>query len=255
MLLSVVTFIVDFKTANLSAFRNSSYSNLLPVRITYKIPGYIKDEVVNSLLFNSYLKAKNSELLRRNLMLQASITAYDALILENSKLKSLLDNNYLSANKLKLVDVIDDLSTDYTQKLVINMGSDHQLAVGMPVVDENGLIGEIEEVFSNRAVVIMITDPSHAVPVLNNRTGIRTIVFGNGKTNMVKVPFYPSTETKLEHGDVFVTSGLGGKYPYGIPVGKITRIEAKSSEPFADVSLQAFGGFRKNRTIMVVKSL
>ena len=135
ILLSVVTFLVDYKTNNLHKLKSSVYSNLLPLRLTYKIPGYIKTEISNSIIFNNYLKEQNSKLLKNNLLLKASILGYDALALENTKLKKLLNNDYLSEKRFKLVDVVDDLSTDYIQKLVINMGFSEGLKAGMPVAD------------------------------------------------------------------------------------------------------------------------
>jgi rod shape-determining protein MreC len=104
--------------------------------------------------------------------------------------------------------------------------------VGQAVIDAHGIMGQVIEALPNTATVLLITDPTHAIPVTIERTGMRAIAHGSGALDSLELPNIPiSADVKV--GDKLITSGLGGVFPSGFPVGEIRSIKNDSSGMFA----------------------
>ncbi len=113
------------------------------------------------------------------------------------------------------------------------IGSNQGVAVGQPVIDAHGIMGQLVEVLGNvTSVAMLITDPTHAIPVMVERSGLRTIAYGTGAIDRLELPNIPIS-ADVQVGDRLVTSGLGGRFPAGFPVGAILSISTGSSSLFA----------------------
>ena len=102
------------------------------------------------------------------------------------------------------------------------------------MLDDAGCIGQTTHVGPWSAEVILITDPEHAVPVRIERTGLRTIAVGAGDTGSLALPYLPAN-ADVKAGDLLVTSGLGGVFPAGYPVARVTEVHRDAVQPLAQV--------------------
>ena len=179
----------------------------------------------------------DSEETARRLALQ-SIRAgqVEQLIQENARLRKLLALREQVASSVMAAEVLYDAADPYTRKVVIDKGLLQGIAQGSPVLDEAGILGQITRVYPLLSEVTLLTDRDLAVPVLNVRTGVRSVVFGDptpGGTGL-ELRFMGSNSDVLP-GDLLTTSGVDGVYPAGLRVARISRIERRADSAFAKI--------------------
>jgi len=119
------------------------------------------------------------------------------------------------------------------------------------VLDDRGLIGQTAHVGPWSAEVILITDPEHAVPVRIERTGLRTIAVGAGDATSLGLPYLPSN-ADIKSGDLLVTSGLGGVFPEGYPVARVTEVHRDAVQPLAQVRAEPLAHVDTDSEVMLV---
>jgi len=119
------------------------------------------------------------------------------------------------------------------------------------VLDDKGLIGQTTHVGPWSVEVILITDPEHAVPVRVERTGLRTIAVGAGDTTSLALPYLPGN-ADLKVGDLLVTSGLGGVFPEGYPVARVTEVHRDAVQPLAQVRAAPLAHVDSDSEVMLV---
>ena len=101
------------------------------------------------------------------------------------------------------------------------------------------------------AEVILITDPEHALPVSIERTGLRTIAVGAGDATSLALPYLPSN-ADVHSGDLLVTSGLGGVFPAGYPVARVTEVHRDAVQPLAQVRAAPLAHVATDGEVMLV---
>ena len=122
---------------------------------------------------------------------------------------------------------------------------------GQAVMDSYGLLGQTMHVGPWSAEVILITDPEHAVPVEIERTGVRTIAVGTGDTQSLALPYLPAN-ADVKPGDLLVTSGLGGVFPQGYPVARVTEVHHDAVQPLAQIRARPLAQLDKLHEVMLV---
>ena len=131
------------------------------------------------------------------------------------------------------------------------MGQQDEVYDGQALVDADGVIGQVIQTGLTTSQALLISDPSHALPVEVSRNGLRTIAKGTGELNRLDLPFLPNN-ADIEVGDLLVTSGLGGMFPAGYPVAVITTINRIPQEPFADVAAAPAASLDQVREVMLI---
>ena len=153
---------------------------------------------------------------------------------------------------IELVRIIrTELQGPYDQRIVIDHGSRDDVILSQPVIDANGIIGQISKIAYDHSVVTAITDASHATPVEVLRNGLRAIARGTGESQVLQMPFL-SFQADIEEGDVLVTSGLGEVYPAGYPVAEVSRIQGVAGEPFLTIEARPFAELDKVKNILLL---
>src|SRR5690606_7173201 len=111
----------------------------------------------------------------------------------------------------------------FRHRVVLDSGSRDGVRPGLAIVDATGVMGQVVAVSASTSTAILVSDPNHAVPVQVRRSGVRTIAFGTGRTDQLLLPnIPPSADVRV--GDELVTSGLGGTFPPGFPVGRLAEL-------------------------------
>ena len=180
----------------------------------------------------SELADENAKLREEALVLRARLSRLSALQDENTRLRLLLDVRQRLGLKAQLASLVDVDLDPFRQRIVIDRGSRDGVHEGQAVMDESGVLGQVLTAEPTRAFAILITDASHALPVTVARTGLRTIAYGSGETDTLKLPHIPFS-ADVHEGDQLVTSGLGGRFPAGLPVGTIRKVTQGDAGTFA----------------------
>jgi rod shape-determining protein MreC len=182
--------------------------------------------------------------------LRESFRARAALEAENAHLRE-RDALPPVAERWLAAEIVSIQQSSLRQKLLINRGAANGVFVAQAVLDDKGLIGQTTHVGPWSAEVILITDPEHAVPVRVERTGLRTIAVGAGDASSLALPYLPGN-ADIKTGDLLVTSGLGGVFPEGYPVAKVTEVHRDAVQPLAQVRAQPLAHLDTDTEVMLV---
>jgi len=168
---------------------------------------------------------ENARLREEALLLKAKLLKFAALEQENLRLRGLLDTSFKLGEQVMIAELLEVNLVPYEHVVMINKGSRFGVYPGQPVMDANGVVGQVLRVAAYSAEVILITDPNHAIPVQVNRNGLRTIAQGTGQIDRLSLP-YLNGSADIRPGDLLVTSGMGGIFPQGYPVATVTAAAA-----------------------------
>jgi len=195
------------------------------------------------------LREENAGLQQQVRELALAAMRFEALEQENARLRALTGSLPPLVTHSQLADVVNaDLGR---QRLVIDKGDHAGLYRSQPVIDATGLVGQVVRLGPWSAEVLLITDPEHAVPVEVLRNGIQTIAVGSGEEAELRLPFLPAT-ADVKAGDVVVTSGLGGVFPAGLPVGTVLEVVRDPDEILARVRVKPRATLAQDRQVIAL---
>jgi len=160
----------------------------------------------------------------------------EQLLLENKKLRNLLELRPSLNVKSQAAQILYEAPDPYSRKVVIDRGSSHGIAVASPVVNEAGVLGQVTRVYLSSAEVTLLTDKEAAIPVLNSRTLVRSAAFGGNPGGAMELRFMAGN-ADVQVGDTLTTSGVDGVYPPGLPVAKVAAVDRKVDSGFARILL------------------
>ena len=200
------------------------------------------------------LQQENQELRRTNLQLRGRQQKLESLEAENIRLRDLLDSSLKIGDQVLVAELIAIDLDPYKQQVIISRGSRSGVFEGQPVLDADAVMGQVIHVDPFSSIVLMITDPSHALPVQVNRNGLRTIAMGTGRINQLELANLPNN-ADIHEGDLVVTSGLGGHFPPGYPVAKVTEVVREPGQPFARVLAEPSANLERAREVLLVRTL
>jgi len=197
------------------------------------------------------LEAENHRLRARLRDLELRSMRYDALAQENAALLELRRSLPPVAQRWLPADIVNIQLDSLRQRVLIDRGTLNGVTPSQAVLDDDGVVGQTMHVGPWSAEVILITDPEHALPVQVERTGLRTIAVGAGDSASLALPYLPAN-ADVHAGDVLVTSGLGGVFPAGYPVARITEVHKDTVEPLAHVRAVPFAHLDTDSEVMLV---
>jgi rod shape-determining protein MreC len=201
---------------------------------------------------------QNEEAARRKLVLQSQrANQVEQLTLENQQLRKLLALRARLNSPTVTAEVLYDAADPYTRKVVIDKGLAQGIEAGSPVIDESGVLGQVTRVHPLISEVTLVTDTEQAIPVVNTRTGIRGIAYGDaGRYGSGGLELrYMAANADVQPGDLLTTSGVDGVYPPGIPVAKVSKVERRPDSAFARIVCTPQALVDGARHLMVLKSL
>jgi rod shape-determining protein MreC len=251
-MLCVALMLVDNRFAISQSIRTQISSVLTPVWWLVGRPYSYAQNVVDAVQSNQNLRDKVKAAEQKQLKSDLANQQLWVLQSENSELRALLNAQQRVAPRARLVEIITINPEANQKRFVINQGTKNAVKVGQVVIDSNGLVGQISEVHERSAVVIVITDADHAVPVMDTRSGFRSIVYGQGDNQILALAnLTPSDDVKL--GDVLVTSGVGGRFPAGIPVGVVNAFQQDAILTFLNADVTPFARLGYGRHMLLLE--
>lgn len=255
--LVVVTFLsfacmgIDKYTDSSATVRAFLNSLVTPIYYLASIPEDSFDWTVEQFRTREDLYEENQKLKRTQLLQGEKLQRFAFLKKENDKLRALLDSPVRQQGKKMIAQVMSIDSHPFRDVVVINKGFSSGVYEGQPVIDEFGVVGQVTSVATTSSRVILISDTTHAIPVRIERNGVRAVIEGSGRISSLKANNVPHSIDMVE-GDILATSGLGGIFPEGYPVAKITRVEHNLSLPFAQISAEPVAQLdRVNRVLLL----
>ncbi|XAH24122.1 rod shape-determining protein MreC [Xylophilus sp. GW821-FHT01B05] len=209
--------------------------------------------------FQTMRAAQELEDSARRQMLQQSQRAnqVEELLLENQRLRDLLGLRGRLQAPEQTAEVLYDAPDPYTRRVIIDRGTLQAVAPGSPVIDEFGVLGQITRVHPFLAEVTLLVERDYAIPVLNTRTGARSVAYGNplsGPGGGLELRFMPGN-ADVQEGDLLTTSGVDGVYPAGLPVARVDRVERRSDSAFARIHCEPLARMEGARHVMVLQPL
>jgi rod shape-determining protein MreC len=199
------------------------------------------------------LLEENERLSRENPILQGRSQQMVALLAENVRLRGLLNSVAMLRDDVLVAELIGVSPDPVRHQLVLDKGDEDDVFVGQPLINADGLMGQVVEVSAATSRALLITDATHSIPVQVNRNGVRAIAEGTGSLGALEIRHVSAT-TDIQVGDLLETSGLGGRFPSGYPVAVVTEIERDPGKMFAHVVARPSAALDRSRYVLLVFS-
>jgi rod shape-determining protein MreC len=222
-----------------------------PIQLAVSSPTNAWNWFQESLTTRDALRAENDRLKAQDRLLAIRAMRYEALARENGELRGLQDALPPVAEKWLAAEIVNIEINSLRQRVLINRGTSNGVFKGQALLDDKGVIGQTTHVGPWSAEAILITDPEHAIPVVIERTGLRTIAVGAGDSVSLALPFLPGN-ADVKAGDLLLTSGLGGVFPAGYPVARVTEVHRDAVQPLAQVRAIPFASVDTDREVVLV---
>lgn len=249
--LSVAMMLVDHRTQQLEKMRNVLHTIVYPIVFISTIPREVLRGISGSLESSSNLKADNEALRQENLLLRSRLEKLHSLEADNRRLKRLLGQSEQIGGHVLLAELVDVSLEPYTQQITLNKGSSDEVYIGQPVINGDGVIGQVVHTSHYQSTVTLLTDPGSAVPVMVMRNGLRGVLFGTGVRNKLSMP-YLTADADIREGDLLISSGMGGRFPPGYPVATVTEVKQHASEEFLSISTLPVTQLDHGREVLLI---
>lgn len=222
-----------------------------PVQLLVDMPIDVVSWSTDNLKSRQSLITENERLRSERLMLESKLQRFAVVEAENRRLRELLESSLKLNQKVLVAELLSVELEPFRRQIVIDKGKRQGAYNGQPIADARGIMGQITHVGAFSSTVLLITDPSHALPVEVNRNGLRAIAIGTGENNMLRLEHIP-TNADIREGDLLVSSGLDGRFPAGYPVGEVYDINLGAGDSFADITVKPTARLERSREVLMI---
>jgi len=251
--LSAALIVADYSGVGLSSVRNVLKYAASPLQWIVQIPSAAID------LINTQIATRET-LIRENQSLKSNLTERETALLrfksvqdENDRLRELLSIKK-DERSAEVGAMILSVKQDHLrQRVLIDQGSDAGIGRDQPVIDRGGVYGQTVSVGPTTSEVILLSDSGHAIPVIIERTGLRSIAVGTGDPHELLLPYLPRN-TDVEKNDRILTSGLGGIFKAGLPVGIVKDVKRDPSQPLARILVEPAAALDRSHEVLVLEA-
>ncbi len=251
VVLSILLMWLDNREHHLDAVRQAIGVAVYPVQIVVDSPARAWSWLREASASKNQLQLENSRLKTEALITRGRMQELAALKAENDRLRAMLDAREQVRGEVRVAGIMAVDANPYRHNIVLDVGTREGVYDGQAIVDASGVVGQVISTGLTTSQAILISDPDHALPVVVNRNGLRTIAFGTGEYNRLSLPFL-ANNADIETGDLLVTSGLGGAFPSGYPVAVVDSVTRLPQEPFAEVSATPAAALDQVREVMLI---
>jgi rod shape-determining protein MreC len=242
---------LDHRQHHLGTMRASLSVIVYPLQFLVNLPGTARDWLGEAFATRRALQEENARLRTQHLVLKADLQKLAALEAENLRLRELLDSSFQVGERVLVAEIMAVDLDPYRHELVLNKGTGYGIYPGQPLLDAEGVMGQIVNAGPLTSTAMLITDPNHAIPVQVNRNGLRSIALGIGSLSALSLPHIPNN-ADIRLGDLLVTSGLGGHFPPGYPVAEVVEIVRNPGHAFAYIEARPLAHLNRSREVLLV---
>jgi rod shape-determining protein MreC len=248
---SIGVMVVDHRQHELTAIRTALSAVAYPLQVLVQSPVAAWNWMSSSLATRSTLMAENEALKADNRDNDLRLLRLEAIEQENRRLRDLLNAAPRDVETSKVASILRVDLDPLRHRVLVDRGTSDGVTRAQAVIDSHGIFGQTSNVGLKASEVILLSDPTHAVPVQVERNGLRTIAVGTGDARRLALPYLPrNADVRVD--DRLVTSGLGGVFPAGYPVGRISEVKRDPSQPLATVSAEPAAALDRAREVMLL---
>ena len=254
LLISIVSaslMLLDHREEHLARIRQALSLVVYPIQVGVDLPFAGWRLASRALTDQSALLEENSQLRSERLAVDVRLQRLAALEAENDRLRAMLDSSARVSDRVLVVEILAVDLDPYRQRFTINRGLNDGVYIGQALLDADGVVGQIVRAGLMTSEVVLISDADHALPVAINRNGLRTIVVGTGDSSRLRLP-YLTNNADIEPGDLLMSSGLGGIFPSGYPVGRVLEVHRRPGQSFAEVIAEPAAQLDRDREVLLV---
>jgi rod shape-determining protein MreC len=244
---------VDSRVRMLEPIRQAISVALYPVQLMMLMPREVSHYVGTWVEDQADLSKRASTLEREASKAAILALQYKGLAAENVQLRQMLSLRQRQDVSTMAADILYETRESITRKVVIDRGAYHEISPGMPVMDAQGLLGQVVRVFPLISEVNLIVDKDQATPVQVARNGLRAVAYGGVEGGMLEIRFMAGN-ADIKEGDELYTSGIDGVYPPNLPVAKVIQIDRSTALGFARIVCQPLAGVTRNRHVAIIMS-
>jgi len=251
--IAILLMLLDSRYKQLDYMRSAITTAVYPVRAIAHSPYNFTQWTKESFRTRKQLREENYLLKTSQQQAQFELQRLQQIQAENHRLRVLLESAQAQQLNLQMAEIMRVSLDPGRRHVILNQGGQLGISKGQTVIDAQGLMGQILRTDPIQSEAILITDAKHVTPIEVNRNGIRSIAYGNGDSNELHLPYF-AQNSDISEGDLLVTSGLGGRFPVGIPVAEIVQITRNPSQTFLEVIAEPLAAMDQSRLVAVVKT-
>lgn len=248
---ALILMVADHRGGYLERIRH--WTGLLtgPLYLIASSPARLAETVHESVSTRARLSEENAALRQQLLVGNARIHRLEAVQLENQRLRALLGGTRGLRLSVQLSSLVDIDLDPFRHRILLDAGANRGVREGLAVIDGSGVVGQVIAVTPMNATAMLVSDPSHAIPVQVVRSGLRTIAYGTGRIDQLLLPNIPlSADVRI--GDQLITSGLGGTFPAGFPVGRISALSPDETRLFVVAQARPDAALDRSGEVLLV---
>ena len=251
---SVALIVADHRGGWLDQVRAHANVAMQPVWWLAGLPSRLGRSVREDAVTRGLLSEDNHRLRNELLVVNARLARAQAAAAENVRLRELLGAAGSGGLDVQLAPILNIDLDPTRQRLMLRAGTRDGVREGQTVIDAGGVVGQVIQTTPSTATVLLATDVDHAVPVLVARTGVRLVAYGQGRSDLLRLPNVPLS-IDVEVGDELVTSGMGGRFPAGFPVGTITALAPDDSRAFLVGEVRPAAQIDRGRDVLLLREV
>ncbi|MGE6098974.1 rod shape-determining protein MreC [Aeromonas salmonicida] len=251
VLISIAAIVADSRFGVFTHVRVYLSSLVSPLQYIANAPGIMLDTMSTQVQTRAGLIEQTKQQEQQLFTLRSRLLKMDHLEHENQRLRELLGSPVHKESRKMVAELLSVDSDPFSHQVLINKGALDGVYNGQPVINDQGVIGQVLHVGSTTSRVLLVTDSSHGIPVRVLRNDLRAIASGSGELDKLELRNLPRN-TDVQVGDLLVTSGLGGRFPEGYPVATVTRSDYVEGKPFAQVEAKPLVALDRLRYLLLL---
>ena len=248
---SLGLMVVDHRQHELQVIRATMSMAVWPLQRLVQSPAAAWAWLQSSLATQHALLADNQALREAARESSLKLLRLESIEQENLRLRALVQVEPREAERVQAATVLRVDLDPLRHRVLIDRGTRDGVSRGQPVIDAGGVVGQTTNVGPLAAEVILLSDPTHAMPVQVVRNGLRTIAVGSGDAGRLMLPYLPRN-ADVQVDDQLVSSGLGGVFPAGLPVARVVEVKRDPSQPLATVSAAPAAALDRDREVLLL---
>ena len=251
--MSIVLLMMDARVQALATLRQGAATVLYPLQLAALMPRDALASMGNYFSTLSTLQREVRDLKSTQLASAQALQQARLQMAENIQLRKLMGAREHLPVQSMMSEILYDARDPSTRKVVLDRGLRQGVALGLPVIDNAGVVGQVTRVFPFTSEVTLLTDKEQAIPVQVLRNGLRSVAYGRGQSGLLDLRFM-APNADIQIGDVLITSGLDGVYPAGLAVAKVVQVESSAAGAFGRVVCQPLAGIDRHRQLLILMS-
>lgn len=249
-LIAIILLVTDARLHTLTMVRETIGSALYPLQMFALMPRNAMHNVGDYFSRLSTLEKENATLKRAHTRNAFELQHGQQLQLENAQLRRLLGASQQTSVGSVMATILYDARDSFTRRIIVDRGMNQGVAPGQPVIDDQGVIGQITRVFPFTSEVTLLTDKDQLIPVQVQRNGLRSVIQGKGQIGHLEIQLPSNADIKV--GDMLVTSGIDGIYPAGLSVARVASIEHDARSVFERVVCTPTAGIDRHQEVLIL---